>query len=68
MYCGVPIICPYAVNSVFSVNGWLRALATPKSITFATGLPSSSVTMMFDGFKSRWITPFWWACCTALQT
>ena len=23
---------------------------------------------MFDGFRSRWTMPFWWACCTAWQT
>ena len=40
----------------------------PKSITFGTGLPSAIVTRMFDGFRSRWITPFWCACCTAWQT
>ena len=40
MYCGVPIICPKAVNSVFSVSSWLMALATPKSMTFTTGVAS----------------------------
>ena len=40
----------------------------PKSITFGTGSPSCSVTRMFDGFRSRWMMPFWWACCTAWQT
>ena len=23
---------------------------------------------MFEGFRSRWMIPFWWACCTARQT
>src|SRR5262245_4415908 len=23
---------------------------------------------MFDGFRSRWMMPFWWACCTAWHT
>ena len=33
-------------------------LARPKSSTW--GSPRSS-TRMFDGFRSRWMTPFWWA-------
>ena len=40
----------------------------PKSITFGTGTPSCSVTRMFDGLRSRWMMPFWCACCTAWQT
>ena len=44
------------------------ALAIPKSITLGTGTPSCMVTMMFDGLRSRWMIPFWWACWTALQT
>ena len=44
------------------------ALAMPKSITLGTGTPSMSVTRMFDGLRSRWMIPFWWACCTAWQT
>ncbi len=53
---------------VFSVSRWFVALATPKSITFGTGLPSATVTRTFDGLTSRWITPFWWACWMAAHT
>ena len=68
MYSGVPTICRNSVNSVFCVSSALVAFAIPKSITFATGTPSCSVTSTFDGFRSRWITPFWCACCTAWHT
>ena len=44
------------------------ALATPKSITLGTGTPSCSVTRMLEGLRSRWMIPFWCACCTAWQT
>ena len=37
----------------------------PKSITFGIGAPSCSITSTFDGFRSRWITPFWCAWWTA---
>ena len=44
------------------------ALATPKSITFGMGLvPSCRVTRMLEGLRSRWMTPFWWACWMAWQ-
>ena len=29
------------------------------------GVPSRSSTRMFPGFRSRWMMPRWWACCTA---
>jgi hypothetical protein len=67
MYSGVPTSWPVSVNSVFSVSRWLTALATPKSITFTHGLPSWTVTRMFDGLRSRWMIAFWCACCTAAQ-
>ena len=44
------------------------ALATPKSMTLGIGRPSTSVTSTLLGFRSRWMIPFWWACCTAWQT
>ena len=44
------------------------ALATPKSMTFGVARPSTSVTITLLGFRSRWMIPFWWACCTAWQT
>ena len=37
MYSGVPTIWAKPVNSVLSVSCWPIALATPKSITLATG-------------------------------
>ena len=37
---GVPIIWAKPVNSVFSVSSCPSALATPKSITFTTGVES----------------------------
>ena len=46
---------------------WSMAFATPKSITFGAGWPSNSATRTLLGFRSRWITPFWCACCTARQ-
>ena len=56
------------MNSVRSVSRWSIALATPKSMTLGTGLPSCSVTSTFDGLMSRWMIPFWWACWIAWQT
>ena len=43
------------------------ALASPKSMTLGTGTPSWLSTRMFVGFRSRWMIPFWCACCTAEQ-
>ena len=37
-------------------------------MTLGTGLPSWLSTRMLDGLRSRWMTPFWWACWTAEQT
>ena len=67
-YSGVPTIWPNCVSSVFSTAHLSVAFAMPKSITLGTGVPSCSVTSTFDGFRSRWITPFWCACWTARQT
>ena len=44
MYSGVPTNAPKPVNSVLSVSRCPVALATPKSITFTTGLPSYGAT------------------------
>ncbi len=68
MYSSVPTTAPNSVNSVRSVSFGPAALATPKSITFGTGLPSYNATSTLDGLRSRWMIPFWWACCTASQT
>ena len=67
-YSGVPTIWPNCVSSVFSTAHLSVAFAMPKSITLGTGAPSCSITSTFDGFRSRWITPFWCACWTARQT
>ncbi len=66
-YSGVPTIWPNSVSSVFSTAHLSVAFAMPKSITLGTGVPSCSVTSTFDGFRSRWIAPFWCACWTARQ-
>ncbi len=68
MYCGVPTSWRNPVNGVRSVGVPAVALAMPKSITFGTGRPSATVTRTFAGFRSRWMTPFEWACWTARQT
>ena len=68
MYSSVPMIEPYWVNIVRSVSRWSTALATPKSITLATGLPSYIVTSTLDGLMSRWMIPFWCACWIARHT
>src|SRR5262245_31101527 len=68
MYSSVPRNEPNAVNSVRSVSFSPVALATPKSITFGTGWSSYSATSTLEGLRSRWMTPFWWACWTAWQT
>ena len=68
MYAGVPMKRLYSVKSVFSVRRVCIALAIPKSMTFTTGRPSCSETITFEGLMSRWMTPFWWAWCTARQT
>ena len=68
MYSGVPIHWPSSVKRVRSVSRCAVALATPKSMILGTGRPSSTATRMFDGLMSRWMMPFWWACCTPSQT
>jgi hypothetical protein len=44
------------------------SLATPHSMDFTTGRPSYGNKISLDGLRSRWINPFWWACCTVLAT
>ena len=51
-----------SVWSVRSVSACVVAFATPKSITFGIGRSSRTVTRTFEGFRSRWMIPFWWAC------
>ena len=67
MYAGVPTTTPASAR-LWSVRSNSVALATPKSMTFGVGRPSTSVTRTLPGFRSRWMIPFWWACCTAWQT
>ena len=54
----MPTTAPKSVNSVLSVSFWPVALATPKSITLGTGLPSYSAISTLDGLRSRWMMPF----------
>ena len=68
MYSSVPTTAPNCVDSDSSVSRPEIALATPKSMTLGTPRPSMTVTRMLAGLRSRWTTPFWWACCTAWQT
>ena len=68
MYCGVPTTPPNPVSMVCSVSAPPVALATPKSITFGTGLSSYRAISTFDGLMSRWMTPFWCACWIAWHT
>ena len=67
MYVGVPTIAPVSAR-LWSVSLNSVALATPKSMTLGVGRPSTSVTSTLPGLRSRWMIPFWWACCTAWQT
>jgi hypothetical protein len=54
MYPGVPTTTPARVNSVCSAPGSGEiAFAMPKSMIRACGLPSTSDTRTFEGFKSR---------------
>ena len=53
----MPTNWPNWVNIVCSTARWSVALAMPKSITFGTGVPSTSVTITFDGLMSRWRMP-----------
>src|ERR1019366_4605282 len=55
IYSGVPTNAPRRVNIVSAVSFWVSALATPKSMIFGAGRPSTSVTRTFDGFKSRFL-------------
>src|SRR4029453_12676268 len=68
MYSSVPMIAPNPVTRVLSVRACPAALATPKSITLGAGPPSQGATRTLEGLRSRWMTPFWCACCTARQT
>ena len=61
MYAGDPTICPVEVSSVSPD----RSLPIPKSVTFET---SPSVSRMFAGLMSRWITPRSWAWARASAT
>ena len=58
MYSGVPTSAPTRVNMVSAVSFWVSALATPKSMIFGAARPSTSVTRMLEGFRSRWMMAF----------
>ena len=53
--CGTGFLLVVMVVAITSTS---VIRAKPKSRTFA--LPSSSIRM-FEGFRSRWMTPRWWA-------
>ena len=56
---GVPISCTNCVYTVLSVNCCPIDFATPKSITFTTGVPSCDTTITLVGLMSRWMMPLW---------
>src|SRR5437763_10358791 len=64
-YSGVITRTAVAVNSASASPSACKSFAMPKSKSF--GSPSL-VTKIFDGLRSRWITRFWCAYCTAEQT
>ena len=72
MYAAVPMITPICVAAPVSVGDCdgspsgvvSSALANPKSRTLT--VPSSR-TLMFAGFRSRWITPASWAALQRLR-
>ena len=68
MYSGVPTSWPSRVSAVGPAGPGPVALAMPKSMTLGTGTPSQVATRTFGGFRSRWMIPLVWACCTAWQT
>jgi hypothetical protein len=67
MYSSVPTTAPKLVCSDSSVSCCPVALATPKSITLTTGVPSYRATRTLLGLISRWMMPFWCACWMAWQ-
>jgi hypothetical protein len=56
--------CPSWVKNVSPSRRGVVALASPKSMMRGIGFPSTSITRMLAGFKSRWMMAFWCACCT----
>jgi len=63
---------PYELSSL-RVNRFLgellvRCLGDPEVNDLRNGFPWTSVTRTLDAFRSRWMTAFWCACCTASQT
>ena len=62
MYSGVP------ARSSAASPASDAAIAMPKSMIFGAGRPSSVSTSRLPGFRSRWTTPLWCACCTPSQT
>ncbi len=70
MYCRVPLITPTSETRVAATSESVIR-ARPKSRILTIGpvalgpLPvddaASSATMMFEGLRSRWMTPRWWA-------
>ncbi len=62
------MMAPSSVEGASSISGRIMALAIPKSMILGIALPSARVTRMLEGFRSRWMTPLWWACWTPSQT
>ena len=66
MYAGVPTILPNTVDTgpepddgtyspaSGSPTSWIRSRARPQSTTMVS---PNEPTMMFEGLRSRWITP-----------
>ena len=70
------LLCLLIPNTASAVRAWLAALAAAVVMALVwplfqqageaweplIELPGvGSATMMFDGLRSRWITPRWWA-------
>src|SRR4030095_9236656 len=57
MYSNVPTILPKPVTNVLSVSACPAALATPKSITLGTGLPSYRAARTVGRFRCGGAAP-----------
>ena len=64
MYSSVPTIVPCSVNSVRSVEPLADRLRDAEVDHLRHRPAVVRVTSTLDGLRSRWMTPFWCACCT----
>jgi hypothetical protein len=64
------IVLPLEQRPVLRAYDEFEDLPNNRTLTVmrGVGLPSTSTTRMFDGFRSRWMVAFWCACCTPSQT